>query len=309
MVNFDHLVFDAHALDTRQAARTLNEFKCIQIKGALDTERLEPIRRRALASRLAKWGAGQPLAILETEGTRPSFEIVRAFRRSPATKVLRRYFASDTLLLTAQHSRYRQVRMEADYEQLPFHQDGSALPEIPNVTCSALIYPDVAGEQVAGLQFIPGATDEILPRATPEPGSTQFYDFLRIDPAVLEVCKKQGVWVPRFEYGDVILFDRCCIHGTYWTDRMEGARISVDLRVWPYSPEVYAWPDFRWFVDHPRFLYGPTRLRQSLGDLPDEQFFARVQAAPYDYGLIETGRFGRLAFARRRTQLESTPPQ
>jgi hypothetical protein len=290
MSRWDALVFEARTASPEAIAATIRTRGCVQIKRAIDTAVLRDLYRTIQTPRFER-ALGIDMIALENLDDRLKFPLIRALHRSPITRIVRALFGSPSLLITCLHGYFRRVSFQQISSALPFHQDAIGFPpDLPEVTASILVGPDRTGGDVPGLQFIPGARDHLLPREKEIPDAAGNYEFLEIKRSLSAELLTQGSWEPALELGDAMVFDKFCVHRSHVGADMRQIRTSIDIRIVPFELQLYESGNVthRWFVDHPRFLYGPTRVHPAEGKHPKD--------CPWDHGLLAGGLGGRISY-------------
>lgn len=292
-IDFSELVFDAENLVHAEMSRAISRYGVVQIKRCFDKKAVSSFSDLAMAAGVRELG-GMSLLRIEHDMTTPRFDFLRLVHDSPMMPFLRSHFQSSVLMISGFHNYFRFVTTNKPEHGLPFHQDGAGFGDEPAVTCSVLFYPQEAGENVPGLQFIPRACDELLTRADPSPDTKNSYKFLEIQQEVIKEIDKGGFWVPSYEVGDALIFDKHCVHRTYMDEQMPGhrygllhGRLSIDVRIFPYEREDYriSLQHHRWLLSHRFFLHGPkTIVRDSEAD--------PFQSSTSRFGLLKGGLVG-----------------
>lgn len=160
--------------------------------------------------------------------------VVRSIARSPAMEIMRSYFGTEQIISLWDLTIYAARRGPcAPGTSLPFHQDGTQFGSL-GVRGWILLHPEVAGDQAAGIQFLPRALDDrqYLPIS---PDAAFSVD---TDPGALApVLAKHRPWVPIVRLGDVVLFSGDVLHATYAAEGTTQDRWALQATFHAGTPE------------------------------------------------------------------------
>jgi hypothetical protein len=200
--------------------------------------------------------------------------LVRSICLGPAGAVAREYFRRtcgvEDFIVPARGVYARVIAAQLQplgpqqcYQVLPYHQDAYAFPPGWSMVNSwTLLYPDRAGEEAAGLEFIASGVNELMEHeASPTHPVMGWIEssHARID----DLQSRHGSWVPEIELGDAMLFHQFTPHRTYFS-KPSKPRIAAEIRMIPKEPKVleeYARNGIPYFSVTAGTMTGPKRAR------------------------------------------------
>ena len=165
------------------------------------------------------WAADSP---------RLMFEMTEAFERFGLRNLVTAYMG-ERPALSVQKCTMRRVTPDAGNSG--WHQDGAFLGDVRALNVWLCL--SRCGEDAPGLDLVPRRLEEIVPTGTD--GAT--FDWSVSPKVVEEVAGDLPVVRPRFEPGDMLLFDHLFLHKTAASTDMPNSRYAVES--WFFSPSAF----------------------------------------------------------------------
>jgi len=171
------------------------------------------------------------MTLLEYPSKKLNYPALKIIRNSPVWKIITNYFKSNKLLCLVPISSFRSISPDEKKYSLPYHQDGFALPQLPSfdmLSAWILLKPDICDNKVPGLEFLKERMRENLEIDRSKKGFLKWSSIKTNN--INDLKKKSGFWRPTITLGDILLFNRYCIHKSYLCNLNKKTRYSLELR-------------------------------------------------------------------------------
>jgi hypothetical protein len=167
------------------------------------------------------WAADSPRAMFET---------LELFQRRGLRRLAREYLG-ERPVLSVEKCTLRKASPHTGHGYPIWHQDGAFMGTVRSL--NVWLTFTRCGEDAPGLDIVPKRIDEVLPTGTEGAMFDTFLSQQVVDDARADV----PVIRPRFEAGDMLLFDELFLHATAAEPEMPNHRYAIES--WFFGPSAF----------------------------------------------------------------------
>ena len=169
--------------------------------------------------------------ILAVDSPPTLYDLVESMRESGVVAVVSGYLGCDPVSISAKKTTLRIVPPDTN---TGWHQDGAFLGADIRAMNVWLALSSCGGDEDApGLEILPRRLDEIVPTGT----AGAIFDWVAAPDRVEHAAQGVPIVRPRFEPGDVLLFDHMFMHRTGAMPGLRRSRHAVEM--WFFAPSHY----------------------------------------------------------------------